>query len=77
MTFMTITTTLDNVKPPDYAAGMPKARMVNVRVPDDEYPRWVEAADVEKRTITSLVRRAVDVYLAEMRARGELPKDTN
>ena len=47
--------------------------MVNVRVEISEMERWRKAAAAEQRNITSLVRRAVDVYLRDMEARGEFP----
>ena len=66
---------LDTVKTRPYNGHMQKKQSdsvpVNLRVPEKDYDRWREAATAEQRTITSLIRRAVDVYLRDMDARGE------
>ena len=66
---------LDTVKTQPYNGHMQKKQSdsvaVNLRVPEKDYDRWRQAATAEQRTITSLIRRAVDVYLREMDARGE------
>ena len=69
---------VDTVNPKVHNGSVPErkpTRYVHIRVDLKLYDRMVLGAEAEQRTITSLLVRSVTLYLAEMEARGEIPKD--